>query len=349
VPHQSNPHPPQHHGRQRFVEAFVERVRLRGGWSSTGSRLLGAGLVVALVVAGAVVVGVFSSHNSAGAAHATAAGVPVSTLPTPTPAATRGTALGRSGSTSGLPHPRPRSATVPGPGPDQGRPAGGDPAPQTGGGGWPAGGTSRPAASTAPATRSTTTTTRPQTRASTAPTAPRPTFHAVAGYHCTNTAAANYHEVGRYTDGRAGWISVSSGGYKGSGCTGAFDAMPMSGSATKDDPSAYAVWKFSTGPVISGHCSVSVFDPSDTNIQHNGGRPAVYFVYNSFTDPSAHRIASFSIDQTAHRGHWVGAGTFPVTRGQLIVKLVNRGLDWVGDTKTYAHLAAAQVSVTCTG
>jgi hypothetical protein len=47
-------------------------------------------------------------------------------------------------------------------------------------------------------------------------------------------------------------------------------------------------------------------------------------------------------------GKWVSVGTFPLSGGQIAVKLHTRGQDWVGDTVTYAHLAASAVRAECT-
>jgi translation initiation factor IF-2 len=79
---------------------------------------------------------------------------------------------------------------------------------------------------------------------------------------------------------------------------------------------------------------VSVFVPTGNDPRDVAGRPAHYRV-----EP----YGSFTVDQIANRGSWVGAGTFPVRDGRLSVTLLTRGANPDGE-----HLAAAQVRVSCT-
>jgi hypothetical protein len=172
------------------------------------------------------------------------------------------------------------------------------------------------------------------------------TFTAMTGYGCQATTTATFAEHGWWSQGLDGFIRVPSGGPLASGCNGSFDAMPMSGSATSDDPDNYAWWNFGTSPVTNGHCQVSVYVPDDSNPQHAGGHPAVYQVYGS-TAVSGTPLGSFAIDQLANRGQWVSGGNWPVTSGTLTVKVDSRGIDWNNSGPDYAHIAISAVRVSC--
>jgi hypothetical protein len=172
------------------------------------------------------------------------------------------------------------------------------------------------------------------------PVQPRRTYTVIAGEDCTHTASQGYYRIGTYSDGSDGWYRRN-GGWNLNGCKGTFMAMPMSGSKTADDPQAYAVWWFKTGAVTTGRCAVSVFVPAGS-ARDVAGHPAYYEVVRGEHDMRV--VARFTIDQAAHRGHWVAGGSYPVSNGQLTVRLVNRGVDAHGE-----HLAASQVKVSCVG
>jgi hypothetical protein len=53
-------------------------------------------------------------------------------------------------------------------------------------------------------------------------------------------------------------------------------------------------------------------------------------------------VRSFTVDQVAHRGHWVGVGSYPVSNGQFALRVVNRGEDPHGE-----HIAVGQVLLAC--
>ncbi|MFJ2780608.1 MULTISPECIES: hypothetical protein [unclassified Kitasatospora] len=171
-----------------------------------------------------------------------------------------------------------------------------------------------------------------------------PSFSAV---NCGNSAAG-YAQYGWWEQGTTGWTINSAGGYSGSGCNGKYAALPMSGSATKDDGNS-VVWTFTTAPVTSGTCRISVYVPNNSDRKAVGGKPAYYTVQNS-SSPNSGTIGSFSVDQTANRGGWVTAsGTFPVSGGRIAVMLHSRGIDWGGGGADKAHLAASAVRADCTG
>jgi hypothetical protein len=162
-------------------------------------------------------------------------------------------------------------------------------------------------------------------------------FSLVAGPGCAGGA---YARIGYYTEGTSGWLAGSDG-YSGSGCDGRFDSLPMSGTTSGDDPTLYARWTFDPG---SRHkCAVAVYTPKNSSKVYVGGSPAHYSVHlQSGNTP----VTGFHIDQPHTLGRWVDGRSF-TAKGAFYVRLDNTGKDWSGDTKTYAHVAAAQVRATC--
>jgi hypothetical protein len=171
-------------------------------------------------------------------------------------------------------------------------------------------------------------------------------YAAVTGYGCQATPAADFHELGWWLQGLDGFLRINSGSPSEPGCDGAYTAMPMSGSATSDDNSNFAVWTFHTSPVTTGTCHIDVYVPDDPSIVHVGGDPAVYQVYDAAW-PTGTPLGSFDIDQHFNSGRWASRHNWPVTNGVLTVKLDSRGIDWSGNTETHAHIAVSDISVTC--
>jgi translation initiation factor IF-2 len=122
--------------------------------------------------------------------------------------------------------------------------------------------------------------------------------------------------------------------------------MPMSGSATADDPANYALWTFRTGPIVHGVCHINVYVPDDSSLEHVGGNPAVYQVFGS-AGTSGTPLGSFGVDQPSNRGRWASRHNWRISGGELTVKLLSRGIDWTGSGPTYAHIAISAVSLTC--
>lgn len=162
-------------------------------------------------------------------------------------------------------------------------------------------------------------------------------FKVVAGPGCGGGA---YARVGYYSDGKSGWLG-GSGAYSGDGCGGRFDALPMSGGTSGDDPGVYARWTFDPGS--KRQCKVQVYIPNNSDKVYVGGDPAHYSVHQVSSNTG---LAGFSVDQPQNRGHWVTGRSF-TTQGAFYVRLDNTGKDWSGSEKTYAHVAAAQVRATC--
>ncbi len=182
---------------------------------------------------------------------------------------------------------------------------------------------------------------QPQRQGPPAPPAAAKTvsYEGTAGKGCGG--GTGFTGVGAYSDGKAGWVNHGNGG-----CGTSFASIPMSGDANKDDPSAYGLWTFNTGPVTTGTCTVSVFIPNG-DLTAVGGSPSVYRVYDRFAVEKGTPVGTFQVDQVANRGRWVSVGTFRINGAKLAVQLLNRGRDWSGSNKTYAHHAAAAVKAKC--
>ncbi|WP_435972363.1 hypothetical protein [Streptomyces sp. Qhu_M48] len=210
-------------------------------------------------------------------------------------------------------------------------------------------GGSRPTSGPTTGTRPSPTPTKSRETVSTPQKTPAPPakaqYSAVAGPACAGTGAS-FSYNGWYTDGKEGWQRYGSGGYVGSGCTGGFFSLPMSGSASKDAGHSLR-WTFRTGAVTSGTCQVSVHIPNNSDIKAVGGKPSYYTVHAGATgnDPI---LRSFTVNQASSRGLWISAGGVSVTRGVLTVKLHDRGVDWSGSKRTYAHHAGDAARVQCT-
>jgi hypothetical protein len=168
------------------------------------------------------------------------------------------------------------------------------------------------------------------------------TYTAVGGPYCSNSSTG-FHEYGKWTDGQKGW-TTHVGQYTSSGCDGHYVSVPMSGDSGTDKGNS-AVWTFSTGSVHSGTCQVSVYVPNDSNVEHVGGHPTTYSVYDAI-GASGSSVGSFQVAQTSNRGHWVAGGSYRVTDGRLSVELHDRGIDYTSGYQE-AHHAAAAISLSC--
>jgi len=172
------------------------------------------------------------------------------------------------------------------------------------------------------------------------PPPPVVTYSGIAGDGCRHDSTRGYQEIGRYTDGSRGWYSRSSGAWSGDGCSGSFDALPMSGYADRDDTSAFVVWWFKPTNLRQGSCTISVYIPTGREFQDVAGDPAFYNVVAG--QGNYDRVSGFRIDQIQNRGRWLTAGTFALRDGQIAVQMVTRGQDPNGE-----HLAAGQVRASC--
>jgi hypothetical protein len=171
------------------------------------------------------------------------------------------------------------------------------------------------------------------------PAAPIVTFTAVGGYGCSS-ANTGYSSNDR--DTTQGWYSSGSGGWNKDGCSGAFDSMPMSGSATTADPTQYADWAFTVGSA-SKTCDLSAYVPKYSgDAKRSAGNPAHYAIGDS--QGSAGK-GTFTIDQIASGGKWLSIKTVAVSGGKLWVRVDNRGIDW-GASDGY-HIGLGQFKVVC--
>jgi hypothetical protein len=195
-------------------------------------------------------------------------------------------------------------------------------------------------ASASPTASALAATQRPAPKATPPPKVPPPPrFSAIAGEGCPPTANSGYWNRGWFRD----WYAVGRGGWNGDGCTGRMIAVPMSGDANRDDPDNVVVWWFTVPSQAT--CGVSVYVPGTGNVLDAAGAPATYFVYGT-TAGRGSSIGQFGVDQVHNQGRWVDTGQYPVSTGQLSVRMVTRGVDW-GPGRSGAHLGVSAVRVTC--
>ncbi|BFU42621.1 hypothetical protein KRMM14A1004_08580 [Krasilnikovia sp. MM14-A1004] len=167
------------------------------------------------------------------------------------------------------------------------------------------------------------------------------TFAALSGESCPESADRGFFTRGQASD----WYSRSHGGWDGDGCGGRMIAVPMSGSATRDDRDNVIVWWFHTGSVRNGRCAVRVHVPDTGTGKDSAGKPAHYVVHGS-DDVDGTVVGEFDVDQPGNRGRWVDTGQFAVTTGEISVQLVTRGIDF-GSGRDGDHLGASAVRVDC--
>lgn len=174
--------------------------------------------------------------------------------------------------------------------------------------------------------------------AGTPPTTSSPySFTAVAGNGCAETAVA-----GSFAGFPAGSpVPSRLGGWRGSGCAGGlYWSVSMSGDANRDDDGVQVTWWFRTGTLTRGSCAFWVFVPGSDSATEVAGKPTFYQVIRGRDDATV--VGTFTVDQTASRGSWVPAGRYALERGQIAVKLLNRGVGAQG-----ARHAAAQIQAAC--
>ncbi|GAA5199769.1 hypothetical protein GCM10023322_76140 [Rugosimonospora acidiphila] len=161
-------------------------------------------------------------------------------------------------------------------------------------------------------------------------------YTAVSGWDCATASDHGFDVQGRTAD----WYTVASGGWDRDGCHGTFEAIPMSGDKSKDDPNQHAVWWFTPTAAMT-RCAISVYGPAAQNPQDAAAAPAQFWV---LTGRTGARLAGSLMDQTASRGTWVSLGTYPVSAAGIAVELVDRGTP----ATPASRLAVSQVRVQCT-
>ncbi|WP_405095610.1 hypothetical protein [Micromonospora sp. NBC_01412] len=174
--------------------------------------------------------------------------------------------------------------------------------------------------------------------------APKPTsassyqFTALAGNGCAETATSGSSAA--FPAGSP--VASVRGGWSGPGCAGGTAwSVPMSGTADRSDSDVQVTWWFSTGRLARGSCAVWLFVPKPARELDAAGRPTFFQVTRGRKDSTV--VGTFSIDQSAHRGEWVRAGSYPLEGGRIGVRLLNRGAGTGG-----ARHGAGQVQVGCT-
>ncbi|MFJ7200501.1 MULTISPECIES: hypothetical protein [unclassified Streptomyces] len=168
-------------------------------------------------------------------------------------------------------------------------------------------------------------------------------YTGVAGPGCATPAGGGYQQDGYFSDGSAGWYTRSSGGASGNGCNGSYVSVPMSGD-TDVDAKSRVKWWWKPG-TQARTCQISVYIPNSNTSLYVGGHPTKYHVLVNANDRST-MYSSFTINQVAHRGQWVDAGTFALKGSTIGVKMLDRGDDWSTGWEK-AHHAAAQIKATC--
>lgn len=169
-------------------------------------------------------------------------------------------------------------------------------------------------------------------------------FDEVAGPGCVNDGAKLYHETGRYSQGQAGWVT-GNGGYAGSGCTGRFSGLPMTGDDARADSDVLSSWTFTTSMSMA-QCRILVYVPHDLVPLKVGGSPAHYSVHLG-ADIHGPDLAGFHIDQPENLGQWVAASTVRVPGGRFTIRLTNAGRNTSSDPARPAHIASAQIRAMC--
>ncbi|MEL5954514.1 hypothetical protein AADR41_06975 [Streptomyces sp. CLV115] len=168
-------------------------------------------------------------------------------------------------------------------------------------------------------------------------------YTGVTGHGCPTPSGGGFQQDHYFTDGSAGWYTRPSGGWTGNGCNGSYSSIPMSGD-TSTDMQNRVKWWWKPG-TQARTCQISVFIPNSNTNLYVGGHPTKYHVLVDANDRTT-MYSSFSINQTAHRGQWVDAGTFAMKGATIGVKLLDRGDDWSKGWEK-AHHAAAQMRATC--
>ncbi|MFE2935935.1 hypothetical protein [Streptomyces sp. NPDC059278] len=168
-------------------------------------------------------------------------------------------------------------------------------------------------------------------------------YTGVTGHGCPTPSGGGFQQDHYFTDGSAGWYTRPSGGWTGNGCNGSYSSIPMSGD-TSTDMQNRVKWWWKPG-TRARTCQISVFIPNSNTNLYVGGHPTKYHVLVNANDRTT-MYSSFSINQVAHRGQWVDAGTFAMKGATIGVKLLDRGDDWSKGWEK-AHHAAAQMRATC--
>jgi hypothetical protein len=149
-------------------------------------------------------------------------------------------------------------------------------------------------------------------------------WDSITGDGCTQNDSQGFYTTGRDL---SGWVTATSGGFGSAttpayGCTGRYDSMPLTGT-NQHSNSRYLVWWFATSVVSSASCELWIYVPTAANPADTAS--TAHFAVLPSKD-SWDTIATFSIDESAAVGTWAYAGAFPMTSGQMAVKLTDQGV-----------------------
>ena len=156
-------------------------------------------------------------------------------------------------------------------------------------------------------------------------------YQAMTGWDCAPAEDRGF-EIGGRT---AAWYTVASGGWRGDGCLGSFEVVPMITTARNTGPNQFALWWFKPSNSYDT-CDLLVYVPTATDAT---ARAVTYHVLAG-AGTGGTSIGLFVIDQASSRGRWVSVGLYPSGPAGLALRLDNSdpGSD---------HLAVAQVKIHC--
>ncbi|WP_422747563.1 hypothetical protein [Micromonospora sp. WMMD1219] len=168
---------------------------------------------------------------------------------------------------------------------------------------------------------------------SSASSAPRPAepFNAVAGWDCEARADRGFEAQGRTGQ----WRTIGTGGWRQDGCRGTFATLPLP--VGQRTPAQTSTWSFSTGERTTS-CQVGIYVP-----EVPGATLADRVKYTITAGGAGTPYANFTVDQHKAAGTWFDAGTFPVNRNEIAVRLDAKDASGVEQ----AQIVLAQVRVNC--
>ena len=170
-------------------------------------------------------------------------------------------------------------------------------------------------------------------------------YRGIAGPGCASSGGASFVGVGFSGGGSDDWDVVDGNDGTRSGCSDRFLAMPMSGQATRDAQNR-AMWVFDTG-LSSGTCTVTIYIPKPHAAADDyqvGGTKALYGVFDGTSTKSDPQIGQFTIDQVTNRGGSLVKGSFKIIQPDLILRLFDRGVDYLTTPNAMYGVGAAQVT-----
>ena len=168
-------------------------------------------------------------------------------------------------------------------------------------------------------------------------------YQGIAGPGCANAGGAAFNGIGFDGGGSDDWDVVDGDDGTGSGCSDGFLAMPMSGEATQDAENR-GQWVFDTG-LSSGTCTVTVYIPQPQTPADDyevDGTAAFYGVFDGTSARNAPQIGQFTVNQLLYLGGSVVEGSFEISGPDLVVRLFDRGVDYLSTPNAMYGVAAVQ-------